>query len=103
MVRAATGDKLGNLNFASKTAEYFREHIELPFFLEHLKGKGDGLKARADSAIPKAWLFETGTNQWRQVRRLAAQKCRCAARCISAPRASSASRCRCRRAASTST
>jgi uncharacterized protein len=58
------GDKLGNLDFASKTAEYFREHIELPFFLEHLKGKGDGLKPKADGATPKAWLFETGTNQW---------------------------------------
>jgi putative CocE/NonD family hydrolase len=58
------GDKLGNLDFASKTAEYFREHIELAFFLEHLKGKGDGLKAKADAATPKAWLFETGTNQW---------------------------------------
>jgi uncharacterized protein len=60
------GDKLGNLDFASKTAEYFREHIELAFFLEHLKGKGDGLKAKADSATPKAWLFETGTNQWQR-------------------------------------
>jgi len=60
------GDKLGNLDFASKTAEYFREHIELPFFLEHLKGKGDGLKANAGSSAPKAWLFETGTNQWQR-------------------------------------
>ena len=56
---ALPGDKLGNLNFASKTAEYYREHIELAFFLEHLKGKGTGLKA-------KAVLFETGTNQWRR-------------------------------------
>jgi len=53
------GDKLGNLDFASKTGEFYREHIELAFFLHHLKGKGDGLKS-------KAWLFETGTNQWRQ-------------------------------------
>jgi len=60
------GDKLGNLDFASKTGEYYREHIELPFFLQHLKGKGDGLNAKADAATPKAWLYETGTNEWRR-------------------------------------
>ncbi|MGD0299681.1 MAG: CocE/NonD family hydrolase [Bryobacteraceae bacterium] len=60
------GDTLGNLDFASKTGEYYREHIEFPFFLEHLKGKGDGLKAKADAATPKAFLFETGTGQWRR-------------------------------------
>ena len=60
------GDKLGNLNFASKTGEFYRESIELPFFLEHLKGKGDGLKGKSGPATPKAWLFETGTNQWRR-------------------------------------
>lgn len=36
------GDRLGNLMFASKTGEFFREHIELPFFLNHLKSKGEG-------------------------------------------------------------
>jgi len=60
------GDKLGNLDFASKTGEYYRESIELPFFLEHLKGKGNGLKAKADAQAPKAVLFETGTKQWRR-------------------------------------
>lgn len=58
------GDKLGNLNFASKTGEYFREHIQLPFFLANLKSKGNGLKASADGTIPKAWVFATGTNEW---------------------------------------
>ena len=53
------GDRVGNVNFGSKTGAYYREHIELPFFLYHLKGKGDG-------KFPKAWVFETGTNQWRQ-------------------------------------
>ena len=53
------GDRLGNLNFGSKTALYYREQIELPFFLYHLKGKGDG-------KFPKAWLFQTGLNQWRR-------------------------------------
>ena len=60
------GDTLGNLNFKAKTSEYFQEHIELPFFVQNLKGKGDGLKASAESAIPKAYLFETGRNEWRR-------------------------------------
>ena len=41
------GDRLGNVNFGSKTAAYYREKIELPFFLFHLKGKGDGKFPRA--------------------------------------------------------
>ncbi len=53
------GDKLGNVNFGSKTGAYYREKIELAFFMYHLKGKGDG-------KFPKAWLFETGLNQWRR-------------------------------------
>jgi hypothetical protein len=60
------GDKLGNLDFDSKTGEFFRDNIELPFFVYHLKGKGDGLKTTKEGTIPKAWLFETGTNQWRR-------------------------------------
>ncbi len=56
------GDKLGNLSFSSKTGEFYREHIELPFFVANLKNKGDGLKA--GGGVPKAWLFETGTNEW---------------------------------------
>jgi putative CocE/NonD family hydrolase len=58
------GDTLGNLNFASKTGEFFRERIEFPFFMQNLKNKGDGLKASADSKVPEAYVFETGTNQW---------------------------------------
>ena len=54
------GDKLGNLDFGSKTGEFYREHIELPFFVSMLKGKGEGLKPTPASQIPKAWLFETG-------------------------------------------
>lgn len=53
------GDRVGNVSFGSKTAVYFREKIEFPFFLYYLKGKGD-------SKIPKAWVFETGVNQWRR-------------------------------------
>ncbi|HXB75374.1 MAG TPA: CocE/NonD family hydrolase [Candidatus Acidoferrales bacterium] len=53
------GDQVGNVHFGAKTGLYFRERIEFPFFLYHLKGKGDG-------QFPKAWVFETGVNQWRR-------------------------------------
>jgi len=53
------GDRLGNINFGSKTGPYYREHIELPFFLYYLKGRGEG-------KFPKAWVFQTGMNQWRR-------------------------------------
>ena len=53
------GERLGNINFGSKTALYYRENIEFPFFLYHLKGKGKG-------EFPKAWLFQTGVNEWRR-------------------------------------
>jgi uncharacterized protein len=53
------GDRLGNVNFGSNTAQYYREHIELPFFVFFLKGRGDG-------KFPKAWVFQTGMNQWRR-------------------------------------
>lgn len=53
------GDRLGNVNFGSKTAVYYRERIELPFFLFHLKGRGE-------AKFPKAYVFQTGVNQWRK-------------------------------------
>lgn len=63
-----SGKTLGDLNFASDTSEFFREHIELPFFVQNLKGEGSGLKTAPDNQIPKAWVFETGTNQWLRFR-----------------------------------
>ena len=53
------GDRLGDARFNAKTAEFYRENIELPFFEYHLKGKGEFKQ-------PKAWVFETGTNVWRK-------------------------------------
>jgi putative CocE/NonD family hydrolase len=53
------GSKLGDVSFNAKTAEFYREQIELPFFEHHLKGKP--ILNR-----PEAWVFETGTNVWRQ-------------------------------------
>lgn len=58
------GDKLGNLSFASKTGEFYRLHIEMPFFMANLKTKGNGLKAASGGTVPKAWVFETGTDEW---------------------------------------
>jgi putative CocE/NonD family hydrolase len=52
------GDRVGNLDFASKTSVYYREKIEFPFFAHHLKGK-------PDPRLPEAYIFETGTNRWR--------------------------------------
>jgi hypothetical protein len=53
------GAKLGDVSFGGKSAAFYREHIELPFYEYHLKGKGEG-KHRG------AWVFETGANTWRR-------------------------------------
>jgi putative CocE/NonD family hydrolase len=53
------GDHLGDVSFRAKTSEYYREHIEFPFFEHHLKGTAAG-------AAPEAWVFEMGTDQWRK-------------------------------------
>ena len=52
------GRRLGNVDFASDTAAFYREHVLVPFFEFHLK---DG----ADPKLPEAFVFETGTNVWR--------------------------------------
>jgi uncharacterized protein len=54
------GQYLGDINFGSKTAEYYTEHVELPFFNFHLKDQG-ALK------LPAAIVFETGANEWRSL------------------------------------
>lgn len=53
------GATVGDISFAAKTGEFYREKIEFPFFEQYLKDKGDGRR-------PEAWMFQTGTNQWRQ-------------------------------------
>lgn len=53
------GDHLGSVSFAAKTSLYFRDHIQFPFFEKYLKGKGT-------EDLPKAYVFETGTNVWRK-------------------------------------
>ncbi len=53
------GDKLGDVNFRAKTAEFYRQKIELPFFRRFLKGDTNYTPAEAH-------VFETGTHQWRR-------------------------------------
>lgn len=57
--KGGDGLSLGDVQFNAKTGEYYREHIEFPFFEYHLKGKGTAVH-------PEAWVFETGTNVWRK-------------------------------------
>jgi len=52
------GDWLGTAYFGQKTALYYREHFELPFFNYFLKDKGD------ISQIKEVNVFDTGANQW---------------------------------------
>ena len=53
------GDKLGDINFRAKTAEFYREKIELPFFRHFLKGD-------TNYTATEAHVFETGTHRWRR-------------------------------------
>ena len=50
------GDGLGNLDFGQDTSVFYREEIEFPFFMKHLKG--------VEAVMPRAWVFETGRNEW---------------------------------------
>jgi len=53
------GNRLGRVSFASNTGDYYRKNILFPFFEQYLKGG-------ADAKLPKAYVFETGSNVWRQ-------------------------------------
>ncbi len=53
------GEHLGRVDFASDTGDFYRKNILFPFFERYLKGKGE-------ANLPKAYVFETGTNVWRQ-------------------------------------
>ena len=53
------GHKLGNADFAQNTGDFYRAHILLPFFEKYLKDK-------TTEELPKAYVFETGTNVWRK-------------------------------------
>jgi hypothetical protein len=53
------GDRLGPLRFGSRTAAFFQEEIELPFFTHYLKDATEPSPAEAT-------VFETGSNVWRR-------------------------------------
>jgi putative CocE/NonD family hydrolase len=53
----AEGDRLGNVSFAVRSGEFFRERIQFPFFMRHLKDR--------PAELPEAFMFLTGINEWR--------------------------------------
>lgn len=53
------GEHLGRADFASNTGDFYRKNILFPFFEQYLK-------AATDAKLPKAYVFETGTNVWRR-------------------------------------
>lgn len=53
------GDSLGGASFGFATSAWYRENVELPFFLHFLKG------AEAPE-LPEALVFETGADRWRR-------------------------------------
>jgi len=53
------GEHLGRADFASNTGDFYRKNILFPFFEQYLKGT-------TDAKLPKAYVFETGTNVWRR-------------------------------------
>ncbi len=53
------GEALGPVSFHQKTAEYFRDEIELPFWRTYLKGE-------TNDDLSEAYGFDTGTCEWRR-------------------------------------
>jgi putative CocE/NonD family hydrolase len=51
------GQKLGPIDFGSKTSEYYRKNVLARFLAYHLKRKGT-------LDLPEALTFRTGANQW---------------------------------------
>ena len=76
--------QLGDVSFNAKTAEFYRETDRVAVLRVFTS------RARRSPSTPKAWVFETGTNVWRNVRDLAARRRQAASRSTSTPAASSA-------------
>ena len=51
------GEHLGDVHFGQNTGDYFREHIEFPFFQHYLKDKGE-------EKLAGVYVFETGRDTW---------------------------------------
>jgi putative CocE/NonD family hydrolase len=54
-----TGEYLGHIRFGAKTSPFYQKEIEYPFFSRYLKD-------RENPNLPKAYIFETGTNEWKK-------------------------------------
>ena len=52
------GRVVGNLDFGAEASTWYREHVEFPFFMQHLLDK-------TLEPVAVATMFETGTNRWR--------------------------------------
>jgi hypothetical protein len=52
------GRAVGNLDFGQDVSAWYREHVEFPFFMQHLKDK-------TLEPVAVATMFETGTHRWR--------------------------------------
>lgn len=52
------GRVVGNLDFGQEPAAWYRQHVEFPFFMQHLTD-------RPGTRVAAATMFETGTNRWR--------------------------------------
>jgi putative CocE/NonD family hydrolase len=63
------GNHLGNARFGSDTSAFYREKIEFPFFRYFLKGAGE-------LNLPEAYVFLTGSNEWRREDRWPPRKAR---------------------------
>ena len=57
--RSADANMVGTRRFGAPSGPYFRDSIEYPFFVQHLKGG-------AAPAITRVTAFETGSNDWRR-------------------------------------
>jgi putative CocE/NonD family hydrolase len=54
-----TGAQLGDINFGGEPSEFYRSTIEAPFFAHYLKDA-------AWTPLPKAYVFETGSDVWKK-------------------------------------
>ncbi|HEX4577956.1 MAG TPA: CocE/NonD family hydrolase [Edaphobacter sp.] len=60
------GDRLGDVTFNSKTSLFYRAKIEYPFFEFYLKGVDKFDNKSGGAPLPKAYVFETGSDVWKR-------------------------------------
>ena len=71
----SSGSQLGDIPFRSATGDWYKEHIEIPFFDAHLLGddrRGDDANSTAGRGsggddLSEATIFFTGENRWRKL------------------------------------